>query len=231
MRYTSGSICSANSPKLLGVYEIELKPVFDSLWDISFPQIIVVGAAEGYYAVGTALKWPSTRVIAFESSPEGRELLNQVVELNGLKERVEIRGYCSMEALRDTLATSSTGLLIMDVEGGENELLDRSLLASLAGYHIIVEVHDFVDTAIAGRLRERFQPSHEIQEIWSRPRRLSDFATPAFLPLRWYMLRGLRASSKEYRPGPMRWFYLSPGPTEFEEREHREKQLEHPVKA
>jgi hypothetical protein len=230
MRYTSGSICSANSPKLLGVYEIELKPIFDSLWPLAFPQIVIVGAAEGYYAVGCALRWPSARVVAFESSAEGRELLGQVVDLNGVKDRIEIRGHCSAESLRETLAASGTGLLIMDVEGGETDLLDQTLLGALSAYHLIVEVHDFVDPGIADCLRKRFQPSHQIQEIWTRPRKLSDFEIPSSPPLRWYMLRGLRASSKEYRPGQMRWFYLAPRQAEPAQPSRQPAQLEQPLK-
>jgi len=230
MRYTRGSICSANSPKLLGVYEIELKPIFDSLWPLSFPRIVIVGAAEGYYAVGCALKWLSASVIAFESSAEGRELLGQVVELNGVKERIDIRGHCSVESLRDAVAVSGTGLLLMDVEGGETDLLDSTLLGALSAYHLIVEIHDFVDPGIADCLRKRFQPSHRVQEIWTRPRKLSDFQMPSFLPLRWYMLRGLRASSKEYRPGQMRWFYLAPRQSEPAQCSRQPARLEQSLK-
>jgi hypothetical protein len=53
-------------PKLLGIYERELNPYIDQACALNFSRIVDVGAAEGYYAVGMALRNPHARVIAFE---------------------------------------------------------------------------------------------------------------------------------------------------------------------
>jgi len=69
MRSVTSSVCSTNIPKLLGCYEAELHPVFAKWQAVPFRQVVNVGAAEGYYAVGCARLWPEAQVIAFETNP------------------------------------------------------------------------------------------------------------------------------------------------------------------
>src|SRR2546426_11207567 len=52
-------------PRLLGTYECELHHVFEQVIATGFPTIIDVGAADGYYTVGLALKSPGSTVHAF----------------------------------------------------------------------------------------------------------------------------------------------------------------------
>src|SRR5436305_14622456 len=49
-------------PQLLGAYEEELHPVFEELAPRRFDRIVDVGASDGYYAVGMALRWPEALV-------------------------------------------------------------------------------------------------------------------------------------------------------------------------
>ena len=53
-------------PKLLGTYERELSPAIERLISDRPTLVVNVGAAEGYYAVGLALRAPQAQVIAFE---------------------------------------------------------------------------------------------------------------------------------------------------------------------
>src|ERR1700722_2566319 len=65
MRYGSVSVGSAYIPKLLGIYERELSSFIEAAC-LKRPDLIVdVGAAEGYYAVGLAVRNPTAKVIAF----------------------------------------------------------------------------------------------------------------------------------------------------------------------
>ena len=59
MKYLSRAYCSAVLPKLLGTYECELIPAIDRLARSDADRIVDIGAAEGYYAVGLALKVPN----------------------------------------------------------------------------------------------------------------------------------------------------------------------------
>src|SRR5215471_14400729 len=140
IRYHGEAVCSASSPKLLGVYEIELEPVLLDWARIPFQQVIDVGAAEGHYAVGCAKLWPQTNIIAFESTQEGRLLLQRMVELNRLQSRIKIMGHCEEEQLREALTGGKRTLIIMDVEGGEGQLLNPESIPGLTDAHIIVEI-------------------------------------------------------------------------------------------
>src|SRR5262245_12927877 len=57
-------------PKLLGTYEVELQPLFEQIVAASPLTVINVGAAEGYYAAGLAVRCPAACVIAYEERPE-----------------------------------------------------------------------------------------------------------------------------------------------------------------
>src|SRR5215469_4183118 len=63
---------SAYYPKLLGTYEIEIVSFIRRITDLGIGRIVVVGAGEGYYAVGLA-RLLNARVVAFEA--QGTEAL------------------------------------------------------------------------------------------------------------------------------------------------------------
>lgn len=55
--YVGESVGSSYFPKILGIYEKELHGILEANKLDSFDKIIVIGAGEGYYAVGLAKKW------------------------------------------------------------------------------------------------------------------------------------------------------------------------------
>ena len=65
--------------KLIGCYEQELHPGIERLLGSSPSTIVNVGAAEGYYAVGLAMRAPGSRVHAFEPDTDRREMLRDNV--------------------------------------------------------------------------------------------------------------------------------------------------------
>ena len=114
MRYYGEAVCGAAAPKIMGVYESELAPFFVKWSAIPFQNIINVGSAEGYYAVGCAMLWPLATVKAFETSEEGRILLARNVELNGLQSRIKIMGHCDQEQFRMAMGNGQTSLVIVE---------------------------------------------------------------------------------------------------------------------
>ena len=73
MKYIDRSYCSALMHKLIGVYELEIQPQVERACHAAIDGIIDIGAAEGYYAAGFALRCPSTPVVAFELDENARE--------------------------------------------------------------------------------------------------------------------------------------------------------------
>ena len=61
----STSIGSVWLPKMLGIYESELHDILEEICSKNYSTIINIGAGEGYYAVGLALRIPTSMIYAF----------------------------------------------------------------------------------------------------------------------------------------------------------------------
>ena len=176
LRYAGEAHGSMYLPKLLGIYERELNPCVEEACALGLRRIIDVGAAEGYYAAGMALRNPQAEVIAFEMAAEGREQLTATLRLNGLAARVAVRGRCEPADLRAALGTPQTPMLVIcDAEGYERELLDPGMIPGLARAWVLVELHEFIHRGIAETLTARFVGTHAVRHIWQEPRTPVDF--------------------------------------------------------
>jgi hypothetical protein len=132
MSYLPRAYCSEVLPKLVGTYECELIPAIETMCRYSCDCIVDIGAAEGYYAVGMALRNPSARVVAFELSSSGRFFLHRLAALNQASHQIAIKGECTVMALRSTLADARRPALICDCEGAEDILLRPDQVEPLA---------------------------------------------------------------------------------------------------
>ncbi|CAN5673937.1 hypothetical protein BH10CYA1_BH10CYA1_55030 [soil metagenome] len=211
MRYIEESVGSALYPKLLGTYEMELHAIIEKLCTQKYEYIIDVGAAEGYYAVGMAIRCPRAKIVAYESEQRGRSLLQKLAELNGDEEKIEIHGTCDLDILHQQLekiGTSKT-LIVMDVEGYEIDLLDPERVPGLKRCSMLVEIHDGRELGPIGKaLEDRFKSSHRIESVWSRPRYRDD------LPGKGSYIVDLRMQKMmdEGRLRGLSWFYLEVSP-------------------
>lgn len=197
-------------PGLLGTYELELRPIIEALCNEPLAKIVNIGASDGYYAVGLAIRNPKADVIAFEMEPEYRMLIRQNAERNGVENNINIQGFCDIPLLSSSIEKNDNCLVLMDIEGGEKILLDNSAIPQLNKCYILVELHDFVIHGLGEIIYHRFRNSHKITEIWQRPRKLEDF------PIKLSRLYSLMAKKyfikllDERRPCKMRWFFLEP---------------------
>ena len=87
MDYVQQATGSALMPKLLGSYEAELHETLEKIAATEYAAIIDIGCAEGYYAIGLAMRLPNAQVYAFDIDPEARELCTAMARLNGVEER------------------------------------------------------------------------------------------------------------------------------------------------
>jgi hypothetical protein len=94
-------------------------------------------------------------------------------------------------------------LVICDVEGFEEELLDPSAVPELNHADVLVELHEFIRPGIGQKIRHRFAITHRITEIHTRPRSLEDWPTGVVLDLDQRL-----AAMHEGRPGEMSWFWM-----------------------
>lgn len=210
MQYITRSVGSEYEPKLLGTYEMELSAIIEELGRQPFDTIIDVGAAEGYYAVGLALKVPRARVIAFEEKAAGRQLISELAAKNGAAGRIEILGACTETSLAEMMRAGDNTLIVMDVEGAEAKLLDPVSAPPLRHATILLELHQFAVPNLSDLIEGRFGKSHRIQEIRCVPRTLADFplAIPHLMRLFWS--DALLDAISEKRHPDSTWWLMTP---------------------
>jgi hypothetical protein len=204
LRYPGTGVGSAASPKLLGTYEAEIHGVITAL-DGGFDVVVNVGAAEGYYAVGLLSRTPSACGVAFEAEERGHPLIRELADLNGVADRLQVRGHCSAEELAATVAQAGRPVVVMDVEGAEEVLLDPEPFPDLRRAAILVEVHEYLRPGVTDRLLRWYSASHAIDRIPTA--RASAFSVPA---VPGFSARQLRFLADEMRPARMEWFWMTP---------------------
>lgn len=202
------SIGSALLAKLLGTYEIELTEIMTHLIEGQYDVVVDVGCAEGFYAVGMALKIPAAKVFAFDISAEARELCEAMAKHNGVAECVTVDGVCTGARLVELAAHRRT-LIISDCEGGELGLFDEGSLPGLRDCDVLVEVHDFIHRGVSAKLQERFRATHECQVVHSmNPMEKAErFPSPLIQEKNPEVLTWLY---NEGRPEVMEWLFLTP---------------------
>jgi hypothetical protein len=201
MLFTDRSTHGCHAPKLLGCYEAELHPVVEAIVATPYQVIVNIGCAEGYYAVGLARRMPQVRVIARDTDPAGQAAIHKVIAANALGERITVGGL--FEAADFASIGTGRTLVICDIEGGEDELLDPQQAPALAGFDLLVEAHDVVKPGLAQRLADRFAATHDVERIEPEP--LSRSLPPAFATLgdlEQMMLVW------EWRTGPTPWLWM-----------------------
>ena len=152
--------CAGVSCKVLGTYERELSPLLESLLEVPYDAVLNIGCAEGYYAVGWAYRRGDGEVYAYDIDTSAQRLAGQLAKLNGVAHRVHVAGECDHSELERFRGRRV--LVICDIEGAELGLLDPQKAPALAGYDLLVELHDGAgSTQIKDALDARFGQTHK----------------------------------------------------------------------
>ncbi len=186
--------------KLLGTYEKELHPHIDEIIASAPQTILDIGGADGYYAIGMALKEQVGNVVVWETLAAGREMIEQRASVNGISEEIEVQGECDEVSLHETIVNRPAGALFMDVEGAECELLSSRVCSALRSWIFIIETHDFLRPGCADILIRMLCTSHRIFTIQSKLRAADDF------PFQLTATSSLKCwAMEEGRPSAMSW--------------------------
>jgi len=190
--------------KLLGTYEQPLQlPLEKLISESNYVNIINIGCAEGYYAVGLALKFEGLISYAFDTDPNARQSCSLLAQKNSIESGVivgEHFTHAEFERFSDT-----NSLVFVDIEGAEKQLLDPIAAPALRGLDIVVESHECLVPGITETLIDRFSETHEIIKIEdSGMRELSG------MPSWFYELAHLDQllSVWEWRSGPTPWLIM-----------------------
>lgn len=197
MAYVQSSHCGQILPKLVGSYEAPLQAWMQDIVKRRYRRILNVGCAEGYYAVGLARACPDTEVLAFDIERQARGLCRKLGGYNRI-DNLQIHGLCSHETFENSAGAGC--LVLMDVEGAENELVDPERAPALRDSDLIVELHDFKFAKTRERLLDRLSGTHNLELIKDEARQQGDFPSLSHLPPE---LRALAIN--ERRPPGMEW--------------------------
>ena len=195
-------------PQLLGVYEEHVARKLTDLSARNVDHFIDVGAADGYFCVGLASRGYFERVTAFEISPRGRAAIHDNAVANGCAARIQICGAASAESLSEVLGSSSSAVVLIDIEGGEYGLLSADLLQMMSHCHVIVELHPWTQA-------DGVRSDADLVERASAVFRVSTFRRERYCPDIFDELAHLPDEERlvalgEGRPERMRWMYLEP---------------------
>ena len=166
---------SCNMAGLLGSYELELHPWFQELQPGDFDQVLDIGAAAGYYAVGLAVR-TGGRVDAYDPSPKARRICRAVARLNGVSSLLETHYYCSQSTLLKLRGRRC--FILSDCEGFEISLFSEDVIRALAKSKIIIELHDGSTPTGTTRaiLQSRFTLTHKVEFVKFQQRNLQEFS-------------------------------------------------------
>ncbi len=160
-KYRRSSRSDTLLPRLIGAYEAEIFESIEKALGRQPAVILDVGCEEGVVAAGLARRLaPGAKLYAFDISPDAREWCREMVQLNGVEERVVIEAACTHERMQALLGDQ--GFVFCDCEGYEYELLDPAKAPALKNADILVELHDHerTDVDIKPALLARFADSH-----------------------------------------------------------------------
>lgn len=191
----------ARVARLLGCYEASLAPIIETIVERSYDLVIDIGCAEGYYAVGLARRMPWARVIARDASQAAREACMTLAQCNGVSDRVEIGGEWAHSDF--DICRNARSVVICDIEGAEDDLLNPARAEGLRAADILVEVHDCDRPGLSDIIAKRFSSTHQVTKLHRRieagglPDWMEEFSDLDRLTALW-----------EWRKGPTPWLWM-----------------------
>lgn len=189
------------APKLLGAYEADLHPVIERIAYRGYRKIVNIGCAEGYYAVGLALRLPEATVFAYDIDAGARAATQDLAATHGVADRVIVGAEFTVADFAD-LDPAET-FVFCDIEGAEIDLLTPGRAPSLRHLDILVELHNLPETPAYREMLAPFRDTHGLELIEVGARDIADF--PELRPFE--HLDQLLALW-EHRRGPNPWVLM-----------------------
>ena len=201
--FVSSSSEGCHIAKIIGCYEQPLHPYIYQAIEANYDVVVNVGCAEGYYAVGLALKMPQTKSFAFDVDTAAQEACALLAKKNNVEDRIQIKDRFDTNSL--TQFRDQNVLVICDIEGEEETLLDPATMPELSEVDIIVESHECIRKGVTDLLKSRFEQSHDITRVDDNGSRSLESLPPWFSKME--HLDQLLATW-EWRSGPTPWLVM-----------------------
>jgi predicted RNA methylase len=198
--------------QLLGLYEENISQYLETFAkQYGFTNLVDLGAGDGYFVIGSLNSQLYKKAVAFEERPDQQAIISANLKANNLDGSLSLLGRAGIDFLSKVqecgLDEISKTVFLIDIEGGEFDILSTENLHRLRFSPVIVEIHNFNDTNKASRdlLIKKSQESHDLLRVKMGARDLDRIPEIAHLndSDRWLLC-------SEGRPQEMEWFVLLP---------------------
>lgn len=169
MRWTATAGNQAAGATLLGTYEQELHPYIERL--AGFDAFVEVGSAEGYYTVGTALRFRHLSSYGFEIDAAARERADRLAAENGVADRVVHAGRFDPAAA--AAIPGRRRFMLVDIEGAELELLPAIPPEERLRWTFLIETHLVGPVCSGERMVEILEATHDLVLVEQNSRDLA----------------------------------------------------------
>ena len=127
--------------KILGTYESHVIDELIAISQANSGPFIDIGAADGFFAIGAVISGIAQETYAFEVDASSRRSIAINAADNNLHEQIQIREIANTQTISDVLKKEQKAKILIDIEGGEYELLDSDFLDKISNCDVIVELH------------------------------------------------------------------------------------------
>jgi hypothetical protein len=195
------------SSQLFGLYEQE---ILKALEVIDKRDVFInLGAADGYYSNGMLVAEKATKSYAYEIDEKSRDVLLINANLNGISDKIVIRGEVFPDFYNDFEKSElDNSIILCDIEGGEFAVFNRETFSNLRSAIIFIEIHDWVygsENELLANIIADAEGSHHVEILKTSARDLTQFDELKDLSDddRWIIC-------SEGRPKLMSWLLLTP---------------------
>ena len=204
MDFLENSAEGCHVAKLIGTYEQPLHRHIDLVTKMPYKKVINVGCAEGYYAIGFALRMRNSEILAYDINKKAQDACMKLAEKNNVAGRVRVFGELGSKDLTEQLLDNA--MIFCDIEGAEIGLLDPTKAPALKFTDIIVESHECLVPGITEMLKTRFKETHNIIEVKDDGMRKIENPPDWFLG---FSHLDQLLATWEWRSGPTPWLVMT----------------------
>ena len=151
--------------KIYGFYENKIQ---QKLKDINNPILIDIGAADGFFAIGSLKSKICEFCYAFEETKTSRENLSKTAKINNVQNKLSIIGKVTKDNFFTLLPSKinfSEVTILCDIEGGEFDFFSDEILATIRCSNIIIEIHKNHNKNLEIDLLERVKKYFDVSII------------------------------------------------------------------
>ena len=151
--------------KIYGFYENKIQ---QKLKDINNPILIDIGAADGFFAIGSLKSKICEFCYAFEETKKSRENLFKTAQINNVQNKLSIIGKATKDNFFSLLPSEinfSKVTILCDIEGGEFDFFSDEILKTIKYSNIIIEIHKNHNKNLEIDLLERVKKYFDVSII------------------------------------------------------------------